>query len=202
MRVRMRRECPPGVLCLSTEIIVLLVVVAIATAGYFIYMGRLQQIHQPQQQPQQQQPQQQQQAATNVYVSRGGDDRYTRSPEPLRVWDGAGIGLGFSTTNLPFNIPTQGYPAQFTSVGIITTDDGQVLPLYGRQSLYNSSRYNYYTRTDSYNPVPLPLKFEKRDCMDDTGCDEIFNKDNVHISATSKNAKATIFKFDAPKYVP
>lgn len=197
-----RRSCPPGVFCLTPSIVITtIVLVGIIVASVFIIMGQQYPIQLLQQQQQQQQPQPIQQP-TNIIVSRGGDDRYTRAPEPLRIWDGAGAGLGFSTTNMPFNIPTQGYPPQFTSVGIITSDDGQVLPLYGRQSAYNSNRYNYYTRTDTYNPVPLPIKFGKRDCMDDTGCDEIFNKDEVHISATGKQGKATIYKFDAPKYIP
>jgi hypothetical protein len=182
-----------------------IIAVGLIAAVYFLNLGnsiQTQPLLLPQQQ--QKQPQRLQQPATNIYVSGGGgDDRYTRAPEPLRIWNGlGGGGLGFSTTTLPFNIPTQGYPPSFSSVGIITTDDGQVLPLYGRPSSYNSDRYNYYTRTDTYNPVPLPLKFEKRDCMDDTGCQEVFSKDKVHISALGKEATAHIFKFDAPKYVP
>ena len=207
-RISRSQGCPPGVLCLSNSYFYIFIIIGFAIAAYFLYQG--QQVSQ-QQQPivlAQAQPQQQQ-APTNVFVSRGGDDRYTRAPEPLRIWNGLGPaigvgggGLGFSTTSLPFNIPTQGYPQNFSSVGIITTEDGQVLPLYGRPSSYNSDRYNYYTRTDTYNPVPLPVKFEKRDCMDDTGCQEVFSKDKVHISAMGKEATAHIFKFDAPKYVP
>ena len=200
-RIRIK-ECPPGVLCLSTEMILLFVLLGLIIAGGFIYLGNKQGLYGLQQQQQQQPLQYNNQQPTNIYVSRGGDDRYTRAPEPLRIWDGTGSGLGFSTTNMPINIPTQGYPTQFTSVGSISTEDGQVLPLYGRQSLYSSNRYNYYTRTDTYNPVPLPIKFGKRDCMDDTGCDEIFNKDEVHITGNGKHAKAMIFKFDAPKYIP
>jgi len=195
-----RNRCPPGVLCLSSGIINTIILVGVLLIGFFLYQTNgLQQ--QQQKQPQQQQPQQRND--TNIYVSRGGDDRYTRTPEPLQIFNGGGGGgLGFSTTKMPFNIPTQGFPPQFTTLGNLTTEDGQVLPLYGRRSAYNSDRYNYYTRTDTYNPVPLPIKFGKRDCMEDTGCDEVFNKDEVHISATGKQARANIFKFDAPKYIP
>ena len=201
MSPRLRRGCPPGVLCLSRELIFFIVLIGVFIAAGFIYLGTQQQNirYQPYREPQQQQ----QQAATNIIVSRGGDDRYTRAPEPLRIWNGLGTqGLGFSTTSLPFNIPTQGYPPSFASVGNLTTEDGQVLPLYGRQATYNSDRYNYYTRTDTYNPVPLPIFFDKRECMEDTGCNEIFNKDQVKISSTGKHATAQIFKFDAPKYIP
>jgi len=206
-----RGKCPEGVLCMSNEWLIAFVIIGLAIAGLFIYNAGMYNANPVQlkgQQYNQQQYSQQNnnnnpiQPAINVNVSRGGDDRYTRAPEPLRIWDGTGAGLGFSTTSLPFNIPTQGYPPNFSSVGIIKTEDGQVLPLYGRPSTYGSDRYNYYTRTDTYNPVPLPVRFEKRDCMDDNGCQEVFNKDKVHISAIGKEATATIFKFDSPKYFP
>jgi len=203
-----RNRCPPGVLCLSSGIINTIILVGVLLIGFFLYQTyglQKQQQQQQQHQQHQQQPQQEQQQRndTNIYVSRGGDDRYTRAPEPLQIFNGVGGGgLGFSTTRMPFNIPTQGFPPQFTTVGNLTTEDGQVLPLYGRRSAYNSDRYNYYTRTDTYNPVPLPIKFGKRDCMEDTGCNEVFNKDEVRISATGKEARVNIFKFDAPKYIP
>ena len=203
------KRCPPGVVCLPNGWIIAFVVVGVLLATFFIYNARnygnngdnVDNLVRDKQQPYGQQQQQQQHTQQTNIIVKGGDDRYSRAPVPLRIWPQFG-NMDFSTTNMPFNIPTQGYPPNFSSVGILTTDDGQVLPLYGRPSTYGSDRYNYYTRTDTYNPVPLPVRFGKRDCMDDNGCQEVFNKDKIHISATGKEATATIYKYDSPKYIP
>jgi hypothetical protein len=95
----------------------------------------------------------------------GGDDRYTRAPEPLRVWQ-TGIDLRGALLPppgaVPINVATRGLPQAFQQMGILKSD-GQVLPLYGRQTAYRTDRYNYYTRTDTYNPVQLPVRYERRD---------------------------------------
>ena len=135
-------------------------------------------------------------------IQRGGDSRYDRAPQPLRSWD---VPPEFpprgGLASIPINIPTQGLPDSFQSVGIINVGD-QVLPLYGRQTLRGSDRWNYYTRTDTYNPVPLPVQFQKRDCMDDVGCQEILSGEKVKIGALHKEGTSNIYRFDGPKYIP
>jgi hypothetical protein len=132
-------------------------------------------------------------------IQQGGDSRYDRAPQPLRDWIGRPelppIGA------LPINIPTQGLPESFQSVGVIQAGD-QILPLYGRRTLRGSDRWNYYTRTDTYNPVPLPVHFQRRDCMDDVGCQEILSGEKVKIEALHKEGKTSIYRFDGPKYIP
>jgi hypothetical protein len=132
-------------------------------------------------------------------IQQGGDSRYDRAPQPLRDWIGRPelppIGA------LPINIPTQGLPESFQSVGVIQAGD-QILPLYGRRTLRGSDRWNYYTRTDTYNPVPLPVHFQRRDCMDDVGCQEILSGETVKIDALHKEGKTSIYRFDGPKYIP
>jgi hypothetical protein len=132
-------------------------------------------------------------------IQQGGDSRYDRAPQPLRDWIGRPemppIGA------LPINIPTQGLPESFQSVGVIQAGD-QILPLYGRRTLRGSDRWNYYTRTDTYNPVPLPVHFQRRDCMDDVGCQEILSGETVKIDALHKEGKTNIYRFDGPKYIP
>jgi len=121
-----------------------------------------------QQQPQQQQQQQQQQQVIGI-----GESRYRMAPIPLQE----------------INIPTRILDS-FQSIGVINVED-KILPLYGRRI---RDRCNYYTRTDTYNPVPIPIHFKKRDCMDDIGCEELMSGDDIKVEAMNKHGKVNIYK--------
>jgi hypothetical protein len=138
-------------------------------------------------------------------VVEGGDDRYRRAPEPLRNWAtrpdlrGALIPQGA----VPIFQPALGYPDQFQQMGILTIENSsQILPLFGRRAGNRSDRYNYYTRTDSYNPIQLPISYERRDCMDDIGCGELYGSEIVKIDGMNNFAKVKVYKYDAPRYIP
>ena len=135
---------------------------------------------------------------------RGGDDRYTRAPEPLRFWQ-TGPDLRGALLppdgGIPINIPTRGLPQAYQQMGIIKSGE-QILPLYGRQSAYRSDRYNYYTRTDTYNPIQLPIRSEKRDCMDSVGCSELMGGEHIKIQGLNKDGHVEVYKFDGPTYIP
>jgi hypothetical protein len=103
--------------------------------------------------------------------------------------------------SVPINIPTQGLPESFQSVGMVTMD-GKMLPLYGRRTTGSSSRWNYYTRTDTYNPIPVPLIYQNRACMDDVGCNELYSGDGVVMEGTGQHGKVTLYKFGGPRYIP
>jgi hypothetical protein len=141
----------------------------------------------------------------NVYSSTttNTDSRYNQAPEPLRYWQtgpdlrGALIPPGA----IPINVSTRGLPQAFQQSGIIKSGE-QILPLYGRQTAYRSDRYNYYTRTDSYNPVQLPINYQRRDCMDDIGCGELLGGESIKIAGLGKEGYVEIYKYDGPKYIP
>jgi hypothetical protein len=157
---------------------------------------------------------------TTVNEGNGGDDRYTRAPQPQRFWNNGpewpvrgaltvpttglfGVGtvpIGGSGTAI--NIRTQGLPEAYQQMGVLKSAEGKLLPLYGRRVASRSDRFNYYTRTDTYNPVQLPLSFQRKDCQDPVGCQEIFDGDKVTMSPTGEIASATIYRFDGPLYVP
>lgn len=201
MVFRSRNICPPGVFCLTPGILILFVTVVI---GVFIYLYNPHSLM-----PHSLMPIQMAQPPVNVNVmtSDGSDGRYSRPPRPQRRWDN---GPEFPPRGmLPppdggyiLNTPTRGLPESYQSMGLLKTADGQLLPLFGRRVASRSDRFNYYTRTDTNNPVPLPIHYKRRDCQDDVGCDELMSGEEIKIIPTGQTAQATLYRFDGPTYVP
>jgi hypothetical protein len=187
-----RGKCPPGVFCISngfTILITILIVLVIVAVFMTINKNSPTIIIPPQQ-------------ASQTSIIPVGESRYDRAPQPLRDWRSPPeFPPRGGLASIPINIPTQGLPESFQSVGLINVD-GAVWPLYGRRTAGSSDRWNYYTRTDTFNPVPIPVKFERRNCMDDVGCQEILSGENVKIDVLHKEGKANMYKFDGPKYIP
>jgi hypothetical protein len=131
--------------------------------------------------------------------SQRGDDRYTRAPRPQRMWDN---GPETPVRGQMDPIPTRGAPEAYQQMGVMVGPDGKPLPLYGRRTAPRSDKFNYYTRTDSYNPVALPVTFNNKDCQDNAGCNELSSGDSIRISPTGEAAKVTLYGFDGPRYSP
>ena len=191
------RRCPPGIFCVTPMFILCLFIVTISILlGAYLVTRDVKLPKIIVEMPQQQAIEQ------NIVVK--GDDRYKRAPEPLRDWasipDLRGALLPVGAT--PIFQPSQGYPEQFQQMGILTVEGGQILPLFGRRAGNRSDRYNYYTRTDSYNPIQLPISYERKDCMDDIGCNELFGSEKVKIEGMNTHASVKVYKYGAPRYIP
>jgi len=187
-KVDMPRRCPPGMICFPDTFSIVswpsvtLILIFIVTVGLSVYSVKSKQTEYIKEYIP---------SSTTVNM-KSGDDRYSRAPEAERQWI-AGPDLSRIPTN-GFNIPTQGIPESYQSMGIVKTDDGKLLPLYGRRSISSRDRYNYYTRTDSYNPIPIPVEMKGRDCQDQVGCPELYNGDKVKLSATNEIGEVTIYR--------
>jgi hypothetical protein len=133
-----------------------------------------------------------------------GDDRYSRAPRPQRFWEsGPDLrGALIPDGGKPINIPSRGLPESYQQMGVLKKNSGDLIPLYGRRVGSRSDRFNYYTRTDTYNPLPLPINYKRRDCQDSVGCDELYNGDEIVVSPTGEKATATLYQFDGPTYIP
>jgi hypothetical protein len=185
-----RQQCPKGTICFSWSMAAVLVIL-----GVFLfivmrptmphsYTNLLKQSHHGQQHMnmQPQMPEYPPTRPTHITViAKGGDDRYTRAPEPIRR-------PAFG--QLP-SIATRGGYGEYQQMGVLERKDGSFYPLFGRRT-FNSDKFNYYTRTDTYNPVQLPLSFNKRDCTDDNGCNEISSGDDIRIGG-NEEAKVKLY---------
>ncbi len=128
-----------------------------------------------------------------------GDDRYTQAPKPTRWWRAPPDRDTWNPTTLP-SMATRGLPDSFQTIGLLTYPGGDVKPLLGRRTAGSNDRWNYYTRTDTFNPVPIPLSQGRRDCMDDVGCNEVFDGDNLK-SMGGEQVKVKLYKMAGPTYI-
>ena len=182
--------CPPGVFCLSSGFILCIVLFMFIGAAILLKPPTII-MPQPQQQPR---------LSQNISVA--SESRYSQAPQPLRDWMAQPeFPPRGGLTSMPINIPTQGLPESFQSIGIIKVGE-QVLPLYGRRTAGSNDRWNYYTRTDTFNPVPVPVNAHHRNCMDDIGCPELMSGEHLSVNALNKEGQVEIYRFDGPKYIP
>ena len=192
--VRISNKCPPGVICLTPSLLVFgligIVLIYIALTSRGVKKESTNYVSAPQ-----------------VSVQVPGDDRYNRAPKPEKDWlprPDLSV-IANAPTAIMSTIPTiatQGIPETYQQFGVLKTDEGKILPLYGRRTSSRSDRFQYYTRTDSYNPVQLPLQHKRHNCQEDVGCDELYDGDKLKIGATGEMATATIYRFSGPTYVP
>jgi hypothetical protein len=129
-----------------------------------------------------------------------GDDRYTQPPKPTRWWRAPPDRDTWNPTTLP-SMSTRGLPESFQTIGLLTYPGGDMKPLLGRRTVGSNDRWNYYTRTDTFNPIPIPLNQGRRDCMDDVGCNEVFDGDNLK-SIGGEQVKVKLYKMAGPTYIP
>ena len=73
---------------------------------------------------------------------------------------------------------------------------------FASRTATSTDRWNYYTRTDTYNPVPIPVSYKKRDCMDDVGCNEILSGEEIKVEVMNKPGRTSMYRYDGPKYIP
>lgn len=190
--------CPPGVWCFTPSLGVVLVLAVVVAAVVFM------KAYSTSQQPIRifnQIPSLPTQPASAF--AEGGDDRYTRAPEPLRFWQTAPDlrGAMLPPGAVPINVSTRGLPQSYQQMGLVRVGE-QLLPLYGRQTAYRNDRYNYYTRTDTFNPIQVPIRYQKRDCMDSIGCEELLGGETVNVGGLNRTGHVEVYKFDGPTYIP
>ena len=120
-----------------------------------------------------------------------------------------------NTYGIPINIPSRGPFQSYQQIGTLykenienpgvmpgNNNESNILPLFGRPTYPGSNRWNYYTSSDKFQSVKLPISMDGRKCTDDLGCNELRDGDMVVIPSYNGRFKVEIYDFDKPRYIP
>ena len=136
----------------------------------------------------------------NPYSPPMNDERYIIPSRDLR---NQSLGLGVGVGRVPINIRTQGFDASYRQVGILTSLNGkeQILALMARPLITNRDNWQYYTMSEKNN-IKLPVSVKGRSCMNEYGCDKIYDGDSVYVEGYGNIFRATIYDNDVMRYLP
>ena len=129
------------------------------------------------------------------YVPPLSDDRYF-VPQINRVPYGT----------MPINVSTNvgAVDTNYRQMGILTalSTKGKICALMGRPLFTNRDKWQYYTMSDQYNSIKLPISRNGKSCTNEYGCDRLFNGDSVYIEGINEAYKVTIYDNDTIRYIP
>tara|TARA_Y100000389_G_scaffold43180_1_gene37843 strand:+ start:1477 stop:1941 length:465 start_codon:yes stop_codon:yes gene_type:complete len=87
-------------------------------------------------------------------------------------------------------------PGHVQQMGVLLGEDGETLPLYGKEVRGRRDMYHYYTSTPGQQIYSLPVSHENRDCMDDMGCRELYGQERVNVLGKSAPYEAKLYRTD------
>lgn len=112
-------------------------------------------------------------------------------------------------SNRAINIRTRGDNPDFSQIGILTKQnttnaiEPKILPLMGRRVMNGRSKYQYYTISNSGNVnTKLPVRKNGRNCVNEYGCDELFDGEDILVEGYDDKFKVTIYENNTFQYIP
>ena len=87
-------------------------------------------------------------------------------------------------------------PGRMQQMGILTGEEGETLPLYGKEVRGRRDRYHYYTTTGGENLYPIPVNHDGRDCIDDIGCQELYGNEPVSVTGKTGSFNVKMYRTD------
>ena len=104
---------------------------------------------------------------------------------------------------LPINIRTSGsYSSEYAQVGFLSNGKENLVPLYGRMIMPNRNKWQYYTMSDRFHSIRLPITVGGKNASSEYGCDEVNNGDSVYVEGYNAPFKVTLYERDHFQYIP
>ena len=112
-----------------------------------------------------------------------------------------------SLSNIPINVSTRPVDQYYTQIGVLYSLSNRItrphiLPLYGKSIYRGSHKWSYYTKTDDYHTIKIPIFSNGNKCSGEYGCDNLNNGDLVNVSAYPYKFKVELYDLQYPQYIP
>lgn len=78
----------------------------------------------------------------------------------------------------------------------------KILSLMGRPLYTNRNKWQYYTMSDQFNSVKLPIIKHGKSGTSENGCDQIYSGDIIYVEGYNEPFKTKIYDNDTIKYIP
>jgi hypothetical protein len=205
----MGKKCIPGVICIENMTLFLLFVVMMVLAYlYYAYFAKV--MNMP---PDALYAQQYQHTMPSVVIQQAPVAVPHLAPISTRIQDPlmdpysppVKMDPTYVAAGLPINVPTRGFPSNYSQIGILTRNGrgDLILPLMGRRSINGGNKKQYYTMSNSGNfSAKLPVSVNGKSCTSEYGCEEISNGDIVYVEGYSDTFRATVYENGLFSYIP
>lgn len=91
-------------------------------------------------------------------------------------------------------------PKNFQQMGLLLGPDGDILPLYGRESRGYRDRYQYYSGSPGDQIYSLPLTHQTRECTEDIGCPEFYGGESVNVTGKTGDYTVKLYETEQLYY--
>jgi hypothetical protein len=105
------------------------------------------------------------------------------------------------------NVSTRGDNSDYQRIGVLYSEDNNrnkpiILPLYGKPMYLGSSKWFYYTSTEDYHSVKVPIFKDGQKCQGSYGCNELYDNDLISVKPYKCKFRVSLYELEQPQYIP
>ena len=104
---------------------------------------------------------------------------------------------GYGIRNFRYNEQTNigAIPnAPFRQVGYLSNESNVPIALMGKPLYTNRDKWQYYSMSDQYNSIKLPLLVKGKTAMNEYGCNKLDSGDDVGVDGMKDKYKVTLYE--------
>ena len=105
------------------------------------------------------------------------------------------------------NMSTRGGSVDYQRIGVLYSENNKqgkplILPLFGKPMHMGSNKWFYYSSTEDYHSIKIPVYKDGKKCQGSYGCDELYDNDLVFVKPYKTKFRVSLYELERPQYLP